>query len=425
MEGTKMDGPLNDELRNSKDISLVYVSIPFCETRCHFCCFARAFVSDLFSLQELKSAYLKALKHEIQVKAFYFAAKHGVNLKAVNFGGGTPTLLEAQDLQDILSCIVGSFGQKVEDIKDISIEATPDSLTLSKLKQLRDAGFNRISIGAQTFQKQILNKLNRAHSVEEFFDAFDRARLAGFKNINIDLLYDIPSQTLEDVISDLEVAVRIDPEHISPSPLLPVKSVLFETGSEKNNQVLTRGNGWASRVHEFLGERGFQNYFHKYFSKVGRESITELVYSYDIPHIGIGAGAASWLGDNPTDIKTYISRPVSSGMFPKDTPHNPLRGINRMLLFPEGIYMPYFSERYGCDLEELVTNPGLELDYFTIFRNCPQETMEGIRKLEKETVMAIKGWEEKGAIEKKGDYLRITPSARFSQDAWGLYMSSI
>lgn len=87
--------------------------------------------------------------------------------------------------------------------------------------------------------------------------------------------------------------------------------------------------------------------------------------------------------------------------------------------------MPYFSERYGCDLEELVTNPGLELDYFTIFRNCPQATIEGIRKWQKETVMAIKGWEEKGAIEKKGDYLRITPSARFSQDAWGLYMSSI
>ena len=109
-----MDGPLNDELRNSKDISLVYVSIPFCETRCHFCCFARAFVNDLFSLQELKSAYLKALKHEIQVKAFYFAAKHGVNLKAVNFGEALRPYLK---LRTCRTSLLASQGRSVRRSK--------------------------------------------------------------------------------------------------------------------------------------------------------------------------------------------------------------------------------------------------------------------------------------------------------------------
>ncbi len=420
-----MDTPLSDEVKDLRDISLVYVSIPFCKSRCHFCCFCRHFGRDLLSLNALKNSYIKALKRELAVKGFYFTTKHSVNLKAVNFGGGTPTLLAAEELGELLSSIVESFGQKIEDITDISIEATPDSLTLSKLEQLRHAGFNRISIGAQTFEERILNKLNRAHSVEEFYNAYDRARLAGFENINIDLLYGIPTQTFEDLKNDLETAVSIDPEHISPSPLMPVESVLFSPGSKKNSKAPTKENRWASYVHEFLEERGYRNYFHKYFSKTGRESITELVYSYDIPHIGIGAGAFSWLGENPSDIKAYIAKPVSRGMFTKDAPYNPSRGIIKMLLFPEGIHIPYFNKRYGCDLEGLVTNPALELDYFAKLRNCPQEAIKEARKWQKEAATTMKRWKEKGAIEKKGDYLRITPWARFSKEMWGLYMSSI
>jgi oxygen-independent coproporphyrinogen III oxidase len=420
-----MNRPLNDEVKNLRDISLVYVNIPFCKTRCHFCCFCRNFGRDLLSIKKLKSSYIKAIKHELAVKGFYFTTKHTVNLKAINFGGGTPTLLAAKELGELLSSIVEFFGQKIEDIRDISIEATPDSLTLSKLKELRGAGFNRISIGAQTFQERILNKLNRTHSVQEFYKAYDWARLSGFKNINIDLLYDIPTQTFEDLKNDLEIAVSIDPEHISPSPLMAVKSVLFETAYKKNSKAVVKENRWASYVHEFLEEKGYRNYFHKYFSKVGRESITELVYFYDIPCIGIGAGADSWFGSNPIDIKSYIAKPVSAGIFSKVMPYNPLKVIWKLLLFPEGIYIPYFNERYACDLEKLVGNPGIEIDFFTKFGNCSQETMKEVRKYQKEIAMTIKRLREKGIIEKKGDYLRIIPSARFSKEMWGLYMSSI
>ena len=420
-----MTKPLNDEVKNLRDISLLYVNIPFCKSRCHFCCFCRTFGRDLLSLKKLKSSYIKAVKYELAVKSFYYTVKHSVNLKAINFGGGTPTLLAADELGDLLSSIVELFGQKIEDIKDISIEATPDSLTLSKLKQLRCAGFNRISIGAQTFEKRILNKLNRSHSIEDFYNAYDRARLAGFKNINIDLLYGIPTQTFEDLKNDLETIVKIDPEHISPSPLMAVKSVLFEPADKKKSKAVMKENKWAGYVHEFLEDKGYRNYFHKYFSKIGRESITELVYFYDIPYIGIGPGATSWFGDNPSDIKSYIDKPVSGEIFTKNTPYNPLRVIFSMLLFPEGIYIPYFNERYACDLEELVGNPRLGLDFFTKFGDCSQETIKEVRTRQKELVMTIKKWKAKGAIEKKGDYLRITPSARFSKEMWGLYMTSI
>jgi len=420
-----MNRPLNDEVKNLRDISLLYVNIPFCKSRCHFCCFCRTFGHELLSLQKLKSSYIKAVKYELAVKSFYYTTKHRVNLKAINFGGGTPTLLTADELSDLLSSIAELFGQKIEDIKDISIEATPDSLTLSKLKQLRHAGFNRISIGAQTFQEQILNKLNRSHSVDVFYKAYDWARLAGFNNINIDLLYGIPTQTFEDLKNDLETIVRIDPEHISPSPLMEVKSVLFEPAYQKKSKALMKENIWAKYVHEFLEKRGYRNYFHKYFSKIGRESITELVYFYDIPYIGIGPGATSWFGENPSDVKSYIEKPVSGEIFTKNTPYNPLRVIFSMLLFPEGIYIPYFNERYSCDLEELIENPKLKPDFFTKFGNCSQETINEVKKRQKELVMTIKKWKEKGAIEKKGDYLHITPSARFSKEMWGLYMTSI
>jgi len=150
-----------------------------------------------------------------------------------------------------------------------------------------------------------------------------------------------------------------------------------------------------------------------------------LVYFYDIPYIGIGAGATSWLGGNPSDIKSYIAKPVSGTIFTKNSPYNPFRVIFTMLLFPEGIYIPYFNERYACDLEDLVSNPRLGIDFFTKFGNCSQETINEIRKWQKEMVMTMKRWKEKGAIEKQGDYLRITPSARFSKEMWGLYMSSI
>ena len=336
-----MNRPLNDEVKNLRDISLVYVNIPFCKTRCHFCCFSRHFGRDLLSLKKLKSSYIKALKHELAVKSFYFTTKHHVNQRR-SFRRRTPTLLAAEELGELLSSIMECFGQKIEDIRDISIEATPDSLTLSKLKQLRGAGFNRISIGAQTFQERILNKLNRAHSVQELFNAYDWARLAGFENINIDLLYGIPSQTLEDLKNDLETAVRLDPEHISPSPLMPVKSVLFEPAYKKKSKAALKESRWASYVHEFLEERGYRNYFHKYFSKIGRESITELVYFYDIPHIGLGAGATSWLGENPSDIKSYIARPVSTGIFTNNGLYNPLKVIFAYASFPGGYLYTVF-----------------------------------------------------------------------------------
>ena len=182
-----MSGVLKNEVKEARDISLIYVNVPFCKYRCDFCCFARSFGPDLLSINKFRVSYLRTLKRELAVKSFYFTTKHNVNLKAINFGGGTPSLLTVQELREVLLSIPKFFSQKINEIKDISIEATPDSLTYTKLKELRSIGFNRISIGAQTFNQRILNKLNRKHSVRDFYTSYDWARSAGFENINIDM----------------------------------------------------------------------------------------------------------------------------------------------------------------------------------------------------------------------------------------------
>jgi oxygen-independent coproporphyrinogen III oxidase len=420
-----MNEALKNEIKEAKDISLIYVSVPFCKYRCHFCCFTSNIGPDLLLINKYKVPYLLALKKELAVKSLYFTTKHNVNLKAINFGGGTPSLLTVAELGEVLFSILKFFNQKIDRIRDISIEVTPDSLTYAKLKELRSIGFNRISIGAQTFNQQILNKLNRKHSVRDFYAAYDWARSAGFQNINIDLLYLIPSQTFADLKKDLNTVIRINPEHISPSPVMAVKSLLFGIKTEKYNKATMKKIRWASYVHEFLQQKGYGNYFHKYFSKTGKESVSELVCFYNVPFIGIGAGAESWLGSNTVDLKSYISKSFSRGLFAKDTPYNPLRAMLRMLLFPEGIHIPYFNKKYDCDIEKLVKNPEIGLYFYEKLKNVPEEIIKEDREWQRKAVKAIKIKWAKGIIEKQSDYIKITPAARFSKETWRLYMSSI
>lgn len=400
-----MTKSLKEEVKKSKDISLIYVNIPFCKYKCHFCCFCREFGSDLLSIKKLKASYIKALKMELAVKSAYFTRKHKVNLKAINFGGGTPSLLTVEELHEILSSILEFFNQKISRVIDVSIEVTPDSLTPAKLRGLKSIGFNRISIGVQTFNQQVLNRLNRRHSIKQVYNSYDWARSAGFEKVNIDLLYPLPFQTFDDFKKDLEITVNLNPEHISPSPLLAVKSPLLSANLKQFKKTTPKRIQWSKYAYQFLEDNGYSNYFHKYFSKKGKESVTELIYYYAVPYIGIGAGANSIIGYNTSNIKSYIANPVSSRtLFEKDAPLSLRKVIYKLLLFPEGIYIPYFNRRFDCDIEKLLKNPKF---------NNPVFNRE------------LKEWQKQGILEKRSNYIGIAPEARFSKETWKLYMSTI
>jgi len=419
---------LKEQTKYLKGISLIYVSIPFCKSKCRFCCFCKKFGPEISAVTKLKKAYLNALKKELAVKSLYFRREHIINLKAINFGGGTPSLLNPGELNEILSLILKFFEQGMENIIDVSIEASPDSLTPAKLRELKSAGFNRISIGAQTFNQRILEKLNRRHSVKLIYDSYDWARAAGFENINIDLLYGFFQQSFADFKKDLKITEALGPEHISVSPLLAVRTSPSGFIRKRKLKNTAKNIGWAQFAHRFLESKGYSNYFHKYFAKKGKESITELIYFYNIPYLGFGAGATSFLGENRPDITSYIAAPHLSGIFTTDALgalNTALEAIFDFLLFPEGISLPYFRERFNLDLARLLKDPQKELGQYKKLNKLEAESDKPTQLWRQKMVKRLQEWKDRGILEKQGDYLRIAPRLRFSKETWGLYMSSI
>lgn len=408
-----MSKPIKEEVKNYRGVSTIYISIPFCRYRCSFCCFTKNFDSDLLAIKKLKTLYIKALKKEIAaISTFHsYVAKKKIDLKTIYFGGGTPSLLEGEDLYEILTFVIKSFEQKINRIREISIEATPDSLTFDKVKRLKSIGFNRISIGIQTFNQSILNRMNRKHSVKEFYNAYKWIRSVGFNNVNIDLIYGFPSQTFNCFKTDLDTSVRFNPEHLSVSPL-HYNGQSFVTPHYFKMTVL-KGIQWAKYAYEFLENNGYKNYYHKYFSKKGKEFISELVYRYNHPHIGIGAGAESspnWM--NCSNAGSYIANPYVSYLlrrnvenFEKNNKEQSLgEKFLRSLLFPEGVCISYFNKKNNCDIEEII---------------------KYLKFKDHSVNLKVKRLQEHGIIEKKRDYIKICPELRFSKQTWQLYSNLI
>ncbi len=182
----------------------IYLHIPFCKQRCIYC--------DFFSTtQEEKQAdYVHALCHELEIRKEYL---NGESIGTIYLGGGTPSRLGQQELEEIFSCIYKLY--KVEADVEITLEANPDDLDPAYIAVLRTLPFNRLSMGVQTFDEKILQFLHRRHTPAQTLRAFHDCRIAGFRNIGIDLMYGLPGETLLLWERDLEQTLALRPEHIS------------------------------------------------------------------------------------------------------------------------------------------------------------------------------------------------------------------
>jgi len=199
---------MNSELRtpNPEPKTLgLYIHIPFCARRCPYCDFA----ISVGAKDDFKERYLAALKRELEIRA----KSTFEEIQTINLGGGTPTALSIFQLQDLMKTIRRLFS--IADDAEISIEGNPEFLEAEKLQALREAGWNRLSLGAQSFDAAILKKLGRAHSPLQIESTFRNARNAGFENINLDLIYGVPGQTLDNWKSTLERAAQLEPNHLS------------------------------------------------------------------------------------------------------------------------------------------------------------------------------------------------------------------
>lgn len=236
--------------------------------------------------------YMLALKREIQSYSFG-------ELKTIYFGGGTPSYISANYIKEILDIL---------NYKDaeITLEVNPGTVSKEKLQMYLEAGINRLSIGLQATQNEILKEIGRIHTIEEFDSTYHLARDIGFKNISVDLMFGLPHQTLENVKESVEYLLKISPEHIS------CYSLILHNDTDKKLPTEDEEREMYHYIVKTLKEAGYIHYEISNFAKPNFESKHNLVYWNQEEYVGVGAGASSYLNDirytNESDIKKYISQ---------------------------------------------------------------------------------------------------------------------
>ncbi len=257
----------------------LYVHLPFCSHRCGYCDFVTATGRD-----HLHGAYVDALLREL-------AAEHdGSPVETVFLGGGTPTYTALPELLRLLRALPPA--------REVTAEANPETVTPVLASELRGAGVNRVSLGAQTFQPHLLRVLERRAAAADVERAFGRLRDAGFDNLSLDLIYGIPGQTPADLAVDLAHAIALNPEHISAYELEAKPGTRFTIahGAELEVQA-ERMEDYFERVVTALTGAGYRWYETANFCRDGKRAEHNLGYWLGRDYLGIGVGAVSTLGD--------------------------------------------------------------------------------------------------------------------------------
>lgn len=217
--------------RIDKNAVSLYVSIPFCPTRCSYC----SFVShSMDSAVKLMPNYVKMLCRELEITA-ELVKETNTKIDTVYFGGGTPTSISAQDLRTIMECVARNFD--LDGIREYSVEAgRPDTITEEKLRVIKDFGAHRISVNPQTLNDDVLRIIGRKHSGSDALKAFELARKIGFDNINTDLIAGLPSETPESFRNTLDTITELNPESITVHTLTLKRAAnLFESAGENTD----------------------------------------------------------------------------------------------------------------------------------------------------------------------------------------------
>ena len=286
----------------------IYIHIPFCKSRCKYC--------DFFSTTHLekRSQYVEALLCEWQDR------KHELHnpIRTLYIGGGTPSTLDIDSLQLIVDSL------QVNTVEEITLEVNPGDVTEEKAAAWRKMGINRLSMGIQTFDDTLLQLVGRRHTAQEARKAVAIAQAAGFDNISIDLMYALPSQTMEQWQNDVSIALQLGVQHISTDGLI------YEEGTHLTN-LLEQGiieavdEDTELQMYDYLVEEltanGYVHYEVSNFALPGRESKHNSSYWNDTPYLGLGAGAHSYDGNtrtwNVSDLDEYIQQAINHRLQPE------------------------------------------------------------------------------------------------------------
>jgi len=355
------------------DLAL-YVHIPFCARRCTYCAF-----NTYTGLDRLIPAYVEALCHEIHWVAR--ATGKRLTLHTVYLGGGTPSVLSVEQIEKILQTVRAAFA--VRDSAEITLEANPVRLEPGYLAGLRRLGVSRLSLGAQSAQASDLKLFNRGHAWSDVVVAVQSARAAGFDNLNLDLIYGVPGQSLASWQDSLIKTVALRPDHIS------LYSLGIETGTplhrwveagrvpEPDSDLAADMYDYAS---EYLAGQGFEQYEISNWARPGFACQHNLQYWRRLPYLGVGAGGSGFVDpvrygtvDHPAEYVRLLSDPQVDSLSPEERsqrfPLSPVADPEKievldsrqaraemmilgLRLVGEGVSRAAFAQRYGQTVEE-------------------------------------------------------------------------
>lgn len=289
----------------------LYIHIPFCDRICNYCDFT-AFQGANSKTKE----YIEALKKEIELKG-----NKNFLIDSIFIGGGTPSFIDGKYIFEILEKVKENF--TVLDNIEISIETNPKTFDKKKLEYYKSAKINRVSIGVQSFNDVILKELGRNHNSKEAFDSIELVKKFDF-DLNLDLIFGYQSQTIEDILYDLEIVKNINPEHISYYALIIEEKTKFKALQNAGKLDFLDEETERKMYHlivEKLEEMGLNQYEVSNFTKVGKESVHNKKYWNCQEYLGLGISAHSYLNDerfsNTVNLSKYIKE-LQNGNIPVD-----------------------------------------------------------------------------------------------------------
>ena len=332
----------------------LYVHIPFCHTRCHYCDF-----NTYAGMLPLREPYVRALLTEIGMAGALTKLPGGKprRSRTIFFGGGTPSLLSVSQVSRILDACYDNFA--VDEDAEITLEANPGTLSREQLVGLRAAGVNRLSMGAQSFDAELLKTLGRIHSPKDITQAVRDAQAAGFTSINVDFMFGLPGQTMHHWRETIERALDLHIEHLSLYSLIIEEGTPFYTWTHEG-RITPGDEDLCADMYEYADERlqaaGYVNYEISNWSLPGFQSRHNLTYWHNLPYIGMGAGAYSSFGgrrfSNVREPAEYIhmlkaqqwpeveSETVDKAQAMSETAFLALRTA-------QGLHLPTFEQRFA------------------------------------------------------------------------------
>jgi oxygen-independent coproporphyrinogen-3 oxidase len=288
----------------------IYIHIPFCDHKCIYCDFYSIITSD--NIASYKTALLKEINHYAKLYA------HDRKITSIYFGGGTPSLMDPSYLNEIIAHVKEKFN--VAESAEISMETNPGTVSERKLKEFHNSGINRISIGIQSFNENELKFLTRIHDKETALKTVHNAVNAGFNNISIDLIFNLPGQTNEIWLNNLNTAVALPVQHIS------AYSLILERGTILNKMVLDgkvkiQDEDYDADLYEitidFMAANGFEQYEVSNFAKPGYECIHNNAYWRYQDYLSFGTSSHSFINGkrwwNYSSLKLYNAQIESKG----------------------------------------------------------------------------------------------------------------